>query len=155
MKLNRAPDIIWQDPLQFIAFGFGVGAMPIAPGTFGTLAAMPFYVLLSGLSLKIYIPLVIILFALASWLCHRCERALRVHDHKGMVIDEYIGYFITMIGVTPTMTHLWLGFLLFRIFDIAKPWPISWLDENISGGFGVMLDDAAAGIIACVILHLF
>jgi len=155
MKLNKAPKIIWQKPLQFIAFGFGVGAIPVAPGTFGTLVAIPmYYWLLSPLPVWLYISLVTVLFILACWLCDICSKEIGVHDHGGMVIDEIIGYFITMIAVPPEWKYMLAGFLLFRLFDIWKPWPINLADQHIKGGFGVMFDDLLAALVSCLCLHI-
>jgi len=153
-KINLTPPILWRDPKQFIAFGFGVGAIPIAPGTFGTLAGMPFFLLLAHLPWPIYLIVVMICFAAACWLCEVCSKEIGVHDHTGMVIDEIIGYLITMIAVPATAGWMWLGFVLFRLFDILKPWPISYFDKHVPGGFGVMFDDAVAALASCGILHL-
>lgn len=148
------PEKLWHDPLYFIAFGLGSGALPIAPGTFGTLMAIPFYLLLQHiLPLFYYIGFVILFIAASSWLCERVSREINVHDHPGMCIDEFAGLFVTMIHAPSGWVWIILGFLLFRLFDIWKPWPIRMLDEKVHGGFGIVLDDVAAGVYALLIMQ--
>jgi len=148
------PEKIWQDPLYFIAFGLGSGAMPIAPGTFGTLMAIPFYLLLQQiLPLVGYISFVVLFIVVSSWLCEHISREINIHDHPRMCIDEFAGFFVTMIHAPRGWLWIIIGFLLFRIFDIWKPWPIRFLDEKIHGGFGIVFDDVAAGIYALVIMQ--
>ncbi len=154
MKLNKAPSSIWRNPWQFIAFGFGVGAIPIIPGTFGTLVGVPFYYLLNLTPLWCYISVTVLLFIGACILCDICSKQIGVHDHGGMVIDEIVGYLFTMIAVPATWYWMLLGFILFRFFDMLKPWPISYCDKNISGGFGVMFDDLVAALFSWIILQL-
>ena len=148
------PSKVWQDPLYFIAFGFGSGAMPFAPGTFGTLMAIPFYLLLRPLPLVAYLIVVAILFAGSAWACDRISREIKTHDHPGMCIDEFIGFFVTMISAPHGFYWIVLGFLLFRLFDIWKPWPIYILDEKVHGGFGMVLDDVVAGIYAMIVIQI-
>ena len=88
------------------------------------------------------------------FLCDYTSKALGVHDHSGIVIDEIAGYLITMIAVPFDWLWIVLGFILFRFFDILKPWPISWLDKNLQGGAGIMLDDVLAGIFSLICLHV-
>jgi len=148
------PESIWHEPIYFVAFGLGSGAMPFAPGTFGTLLAIPFYLLLQPLTLPIYIAFVIIFIALSSWICDRVSRQIDVHDHPGMCLDEFAGFFVTMIAAPRGWPWILLGFLLFRLFDIWKPWPIHAIDEKIHGGFGMVLDDIVAGIFAMLIIQI-
>jgi len=148
------PDKVWQDPLYFTAFGFGSGAMPFAPGTFGTLMAIPFYLALRPLPVIFYLGIVLIVIALSSWLSGIISRQINVHDHPGMCIDEIVGFLVTMINAPHGWPWIVLGFLLFRFFDIWKPWPISIIDEKIHGGFGMILDDVVAGIFSCVIIQI-
>lgn len=148
------PEKIWQDPRYFIAFGLGSGAMPVAPGTFGTLMAIPFYLLLQPLPWYAYLIFVIIFIILSAWLSDYVSRAIKVHDHPGMNIDEFAGFFVTMINAPLGFEWILLGFLLFRIFDIWKPWPIRYLDENVHGGFGMLLDDVVAGIFSMIIIQI-
>ena len=145
---------ILADPYCFLAFGFGSGLAPVAPGTFGTLAALPLYALLSELSLPVYVVVVVGLLVAGIRICERCEARLAVHDHSGIVWDEIVGYLITMVGVPFSWKAAVLGFVLFRVFDVLKPWPISRLDRSVPGGLGVMVDDALAGVFAAVCLRL-
>lgn len=154
-KKQPTPDAVWQDPRYFIAFGFGSGAMPVAPGTFGTLMAIPFYLLLSAaLPLTYYIAFVVLFIIGSSWLSDQLSKETDTHDHPGMCIDEFAGFFVTMINAPIGLGWVILGFLLFRFFDIVKPWPISWIDENVHGGFGMILDDVVAGVVSCLIIQL-
>lgn len=152
-KSQKVPDNVWTDPWYFIGFGLGSGAMPIAPGTFGTLFAIPIYLMLSHLPLSYYLTVVAFLFLFSIWLCEKLSREIRVHDHPGMCIDEFIGYFITMIAAPPGWIWIVIGFVLFRIFDILKPFPISWIDKNIHGGVGMILDDAVAGLVSFIVIQ--
>lgn len=150
---NAAPRSVWRNPVHFLAFGFGSGAMPIAPGTFGTLAAVPLYLLIQSLSLWAYLAVVLVVCALGVWLCDVTSRDLGVHDHPGIVWDEIAGYLITMIAA-PAGWQWWLaGFVLFRFFDIIKPWPIAWVDRRVQGGMGIMLDDMLAAVFAWGVLQ--
>jgi len=139
---------------HFFAFGFGSGLAPKAPGTFGTLAAVPVYWLIQDLSWPLYASWLLVTFALGVYWCDRSARELGVHDHGGIVWDEFVGYWITMFLIPVGWWWTLLGFVLFRFFDILKPWPISWLDRNVSGGLGIMVDDVVAGVYACAILQL-
>lgn len=148
------PDTIWQKPTHFIAFGFGTGALPYAPGTFGTLIAIPFYLALQNLPWTIYLGILFAVILGSIWLCHRVAKEINVHDHQGMCLDEVVGYLVTMFNAPHGLIWVLLGFGLFRFFDIVKPWPISYMDEKIPGGAGVILDDVAAGIFSCAILQI-
>ncbi len=144
----------FSDPVQFLAFGFGSGLSPWAPGTIGTLAAVPLYCLMMQLGLPLY-SLILLLAALAGiGICGAASRHLGVHDHGGIVWDEFVGYWITMWAVPFDWLWIVIGFFVFRIFDIAKPWPVSWLDRRVEGGLGIMADDWLAGLMACGTLHL-
>lgn len=148
------PDAVWTNPLYFIAFGLGAGAIPFAPGTFGTLMAIPFYLCLKQLPMMVYIIVVALFCAFSMWLCERISRDTNTQDHPGMCIDEFAGFFVTMIAAPSGFVWLALGFILFRIFDIWKPWPIRFLDRNVHGGIGMVLDDMVAGLFACAIIQL-
>jgi phosphatidylglycerophosphatase A len=127
--------------------------MPFAPGTFGTLMAVPFYLLLRLLPLWAYLLFIIGFIIFTSWLCDRISRETKTDDHPGMCIDEFAGFFVTMIAAPAGIIWIIAGFILFRLFDIVKPWPISWADENIHSGFGMVLDDVLAGVYACAIMQ--
>lgn len=153
VKKTDVPGSIWTNPIHFVAFGFGAGAMKAAPGTFGTLAAVPLYLLLQSLPLAGYIIVVGILFGLGVWLCHVTARDLGVHDHPGIVWDEIVGYLIAMITAPAGWLWLLTGFALFRLFDVWKPWPIHLIDRHVGGGFGIMFDDAVAGVYAWAVMY--
>ena len=144
----------FRDPVHFLAFGFGSGLARKAPGTFGTLAAIPLYLLLAGLPIAGYTLAVALAFLLGIWLCGRASADLGVHDHPGIVWDEFVGLWVALWAVPLDWLWLLLGFGLFRLFDILKPWPIGPLDRRVSGGFGIMIDDIVAGLMACGCLHL-
>lgn len=142
-----------RNPIHLLSFGFGSGYMPVAPGTFGTLVAIPFFLVLSQFDTVNYAVIVIAMFLVGIWFCSYTSQALGVHDHKAIVWDEVVGYLITMFMVPPTLFTICAGFALFRLFDIWKPWPINWLDKYVHGGLGIMLDDVLAGVFALVILQ--
>jgi phosphatidylglycerophosphatase A len=150
-RLNR-PDM--RNPIHLLAFGFGSGLAPKAPGTFGTLVALPLYLVMQGLPLPAYLGLLVVGFLFGIWICGRTSEDLGVHDHGGIVWDEIIGYLLTMAFAPPGWIWLLIGFLLFRFFDILKPWPIRWFDRRVPGGFGIMLDDLLAGVYAGVVILL-
>lgn len=141
-------------PLDFLALGFGSGLVPKGPGTAGTVVAIPVYLLLQPLSVNMYIALVAVLFVVGIPICAHTARRMGVHDHPGIVWDEIVGYLVTMTFAPPGWLWVVAGFVLFRLFDIAKPWPISLLDRHVGGGFGIMVDDLLAGIAAAAVLQL-
>jgi len=144
-----------KDPVMLLAFGFGSGLSPVAPGTAGTLITVPLVLLLQQLGLPFYLGVTAIVLLTGSWVCGYAARKLNVHDHSGIVYDEVAGFLLTMMFVPHGLVWLLAGFVLFRILDAAKPWPISWLDKNIHGGMGIMLDDIVAGLISNAALHAF
>jgi phosphatidylglycerophosphatase A len=141
-------------PLDFLALGFGSGLVPTAPGTAGTVVAIPVYLLLQPLSVPVYIALVAALFIAGIPVCAHTARRMGVHDHPAIVWDEIVGYLVTMTFAPPGGLWMAAGFVLFRLFDIAKPWPIRLLDRSVGGGFGIMADDLLAGIAAAAVLQL-
>jgi len=141
------------NPVHFLSLGFGSGLAPLAPGTFGTMVAVPLVWIMGTLSLEIYLLITLLAFALGVYLCGATARALGVHDHGSIVWDEIVGLMITMIAVPMTWQSMLAGFVLFRLFDIVKPWPIKWADQHLKGGFGIMFDDVLAGIFALLVLH--
>jgi len=146
--------MVFRDPVLFLAFGFGSGLSPKAPGTVGTLAALPVYLLFAAQPLFIYTAIVLVAGVVGVYLCGRASGTLGVHDHPGIVWDEFVGLWIALWAVPTEPLWIIAGFLVFRVFDIAKPWPISWLDRHCKGGLGIMIDDVAAGILACITLHI-
>lgn len=142
------------DVRHFFALGLGSGLAPKAPGTFGTLAAVPFYLLLLNLPIWGYLLALVLAFLLGVWLCDVTARNLGVHDHPGIVWDEFVGYWLAMTVAPQGWLWVILGFVLFRLFDIAKPWPIRQADSRLGGGFGIMFDDVLAGIYAWLTLQI-
>jgi phosphatidylglycerophosphatase A len=142
------------DPIQFLALGFGSGLAPKAPGTFGTLAAIPLVLLCSVLAPLHYVIIVFLMSVIGIYLCGYTAKAAGVHDHPAIVWDEFVGLFITMFMIPITWQTVLVGFILFRLFDIFKPWPISWLDKHCHGGFGIMIDDVVAGFAALACMNI-
>ncbi len=137
----------------WVATGFGVGRAPIAPGTFGTLLGIPLYLILRMLSAPIYALCVVVLFLLGVWICQIAEARLGSRDPGAIVWDEIVGFLIAMFLAPAGWRWIVIGFVLFRVFDVWKPFPIREMDR-LEGGFGVMADDAAAGVYACIALQL-
>jgi len=145
---------IMTDPALFLAFGFGSGLAKKAPGTCGTLAAIPLYWLMIQAGLPIYSLLTVIATVAGIRICGIAADKLGEHDFGGIVWDEVAGYLITMWLVPFSWQTALLGFVLFRIFDIIKPWPIKWIDQKVQGGLGIMLDDVLAGVFAGALLWI-
>ena len=144
---------VLHSPVLWLAFGFGSGLSPKAPGTMGTLAAIPLYLLLAKLPLMGYAFVVLVSFIVGCWLCGEAAKRLGVHDFGGIVWDEFVGYWITMFAAPAGWLWIAVGFVLFRVFDIWKPWPIRVADQQVHGGLGIMLDDVLAGIYAGLALQ--
>lgn len=148
------PGIVLRDPGHLLAFGLGLGLAPVAPGTFGTLLGIPVALALAQVGQAGALAGTALLFAAGVWLCDRSARLLGVHDHPGIVWDEVVGYAIAVLFV-PAAWPWWLAaFLIFRLFDILKPWPIREIDHSLRGGLGTMLDDAVAGLFTGLALSL-
>lgn len=137
-----------------LATYFGIGKSPKAPGTLATLATVPLWYLISQLGPIVYMALTIALVFLGVWASQVYEDHSQTHDSKEIVIDEVVGYLITMAWLPLTWQSALIGFLLFRFFDIVKPPPIRQLDQKVPGGFGVMADDIVAGIFSSIILQI-
>lgn len=152
--MNKVPASVWKNPIHFLAFGLGSGAAPWAPGTFGTLAAVIPFFWFQQLSLPWYLVMLVVTTVIGIWLCDRTSKDIGVKDHGGIVWDEFVGFWITMTLAPAGIFWIVYGFVLFRIFDILKPWPIKWADQKVSGGLGVMLDDIIAGVMAAAILQV-
>ena len=143
----------FKNPVHFLALGFGSGLAAKAPGTFGTLAAIPLYLLMAPLPLTWYLGLTLISVLAGFYICGKAANDMGVHDHGAIVWDEVAGLLITMIAAPAGWIWLLVGFGLFRFFDIIKPWPIRWLDAKVEGGFGIMIDDVLAGVFAFICLQ--
>jgi len=151
VKNPPLPPWSWR-PIPLLALGFGSGRAPVAPGTFGTLVGVLFYLPMSLLPLPWYLGITVLLALIGIPICGLAAREFGVHDHSAIVWDEIVGYLITMAFAPPGWLWIIVGFLLFRFFDILKPWPISWLDRQVCGGLGIMVDDVAAGVFAALVL---
>ncbi|CAN8139116.1 Phosphatidylglycerophosphatase A [uncultured Thiomicrorhabdus sp.] len=152
---NRVPappfSKITKDPAQFLGYGLGSGLITPAPGTWGTIAGLILFLpILLWSETAAWVVLLAGLFA-GSWICQKSADAIGVHDHGGIVWDEFVGIWIVLI-LLPEQTWIWwlAAFVSFRVFDIVKPWPIKWLDHQLEGGFGIMADDVLAAIFAAL-----
>lgn len=153
--MNRAPASIWRNPIHFLAFGLGSGAAPWAPGTFGTAAAViPYLLWIQHLSPVWFLLLLAVTFVIGVWLCEQTSEDLGVHDHSGIVWDEFVGYWLTMFLAPQGWQWALIGFVLFRFFDVLKPWPVKWADRRVAGGFGIMVDDVFAGVYAWLCMQV-
>ena len=147
---------LFASPVNFLALGFGSGLAPRAPGTFGTLAAVPIYLVLVWLDNEtVYLSIMLLIVVAGIWICERSAQLLGVHDHPAIVWDEIAGYLVTMAFVPWSLTNMIAGFCLFRLFDIWKPWPICIIDKKLKGGLGIMLDDVLAALYAALFLSWF
>jgi phosphatidylglycerophosphatase A len=153
-KNQLTPKQIMTDPILFLAFGFGSGLAKKAPGTCGTLAAVPLYLLIAQTGNLIYSLATIVATIVGIWICDKAAEKLGEHDFGGIVWDEIAGYLITLWFIPFSWLNVVLGFILFRFFDILKPWPIKVADRKVKGGFGIMLDDVLAGVFANLVLVL-
>lgn len=150
--MTRVSPQLLRDPVHFLALGFGAGLAPVAPGTAGTLVGVLLDPLLRPLGLELRIVLVASMFLAGIWLCGQSAQRLGVHDHSAIVWDEIVGYLALMLVLPAGWTWALAGFLVFRLFDIWKPWPIRQLDHAVEGGFGIMLDDLAAAAWGALLL---
>jgi len=154
MVKSIPPNMLIKHPVLLLATGFGSGLLPKAPGTFGTLAAIPLYVMISGFGMATYWVTFMSLFFIGLLICKKATELLKVDDHPSIVWDEIVGYLITMYSLPQNWTLIIAGFILFRMFDILKPWPIKMIDKTVKGGLGIMLDDVIAGAAANIILQI-
>jgi phosphatidylglycerophosphatase A len=141
-----------RDPVHFVALGFGSGLAPRAPGTAGTLVGVLLDPLLRPLGLELRIVVVALMFGFGVWICGESARRLGTHDHPGIVWDEIVGYLALMLVLPAGWAWALAGFVVFRFFDIVKPWPIRQLDHGVSGGLGIMLDDIMAAAWGALVL---
>ena len=140
------------DPVHILAFGFGTGLAPLAPGTFGSLLGVLLAWLTLDLGLMTQIGCAVFLFVSGIWICGESSRRLGIHDHGGIVWDEIAAMYMVLIAAPPTLFAWILAFGLFRAFDVVKPWPIRDLDHRLGGGLGIMLDDLVAALYAALLL---
>lgn len=139
-------------PATLVATSFGAGFSPKAPGTMGTLTAIPIAYGLAHLGLAAFVAGTVIITAIGTWAASRFVAATGTEDDQRIVVDEVAGYLVTLLPVAKTPVHLGLAFVLFRLFDIWKPQPVRWVDDHVHGGWGVMADDLAAGVYAAMVL---
>ncbi len=144
MVLRPRPGFAFVHPAHFIAFGFGAGLAPVAPGTFGTLVAFPLWWLLEGIAPLVLCALVALLFAIGVWACELTGRHLGVADHGAMVWDEVVAFLAVLLVVPGQSAWQIAAFVVFRLFDVVKPSPIRQFERRFKGGFGVMFDDLLA-----------
>jgi phosphatidylglycerophosphatase A len=143
-------------PASIIATWFGAGLLPFMPGTWGSLAALPFAWIIAWLfGARALLLAAAVLFVIGWWAAAQVTRASGVEDAGSIVVDEVAGQWLALVVTPPDLIAYALGFVLFRLFDIAKPWPARWADETLGGGFGVMADDVVAGFYAATALLLF
>jgi phosphatidylglycerophosphatase A len=140
--------------LHLLSLGFGTGLVPKLPGTAGTVVGVVLFLPLQYLPWQYYLAVTLVMFVAGIWLCGRTADRLGVHDHPAIVWDEIVGYLVTMCLAPPGWMWLLAGFILFRIFDIWKPWPIRWLDKQVRGGLGIMLDDLLAAVYAMICIQI-
>lgn len=141
-------------PSCFLAYGFGAGLSPKAPGTVGTLVAIPLYWVMQSWPLWLYLTAILVGFIAGIWICQQAVNWLKKEDPSAVVWDEIVGFWVTMIAAPAGWQWIVVGFVFFRLFDIWKPWPISVADQKLHGGFGIMLDDILAGVFALICLQL-
>ena len=157
--MSKGPDnlarTVLTDPVHFLAFGFGTGLAPFAPGTFGSLPGIVLFWLTLDFGLYVQLGVAVALVLAGIWLCGESARRIGVHDHGGIVWDEIVGMYVTLLVAPLSLTGWALAFVAFRLFDIVKPWPIRDLDHSIQGGLGIMLDDLVAALYAALLLALY
>ena len=149
-----SPRVVLSDPVHLLAFGFGLGLSPVAPGTVGTLLGVLFAWLALNLGFYAQIGIAVGLVVAGIWICDNSSRRIGQHDPGGIVWDEIAAMYIVLLFAPVTITAWILAFTLFRFFDIVKPWPIRDLDHSIRGGLGIMLDDLVAALYAVILLAL-
>jgi phosphatidylglycerophosphatase A len=157
--MTKPPDnlarTVMTDPVHILAFGFGTGLAPVAPGTFGSLPGILLFWLTMDYGLYVQLGVALTITLAGFWICGESARRIGVHDHGGIVWDEIVGMYVTLLAAPVSLTGWVLAFVLFRIMDIVKPWPIRDMDHRIDGGVGIMLDDLAAALYAAILLGLY
>ena len=147
--LNK--NFILKNTHHMIALGFGTGLYKKAPGTLGTLVAIPFFLAINKADIYLQLLFAVMVFFLGIWSSNVTSKSLKLKDPSCIVIDEIAAFLLLLILINPNTYQLIYAFILFRIFDIWKPYPISWLEKKYSGGFGIMIDDIAAALMALII----
>ena len=142
------------NPIHLLAVGLGSGMSPIMPGTMGSAMAIPLWLLFNGLQPYLYWVLIVVAFIFGCFLCQKTSDDTHTHDSGHIVWDEFVGMWITLFFI-PQISVLWvaIAFVAFRVFDMAKPWPIRWFDKRVPGGFGIMVDDVIAAIFSSLTVY--
>jgi phosphatidylglycerophosphatase A len=157
--MSKPPDnlarTVMTDPVHILAFGFGAGLAPFAPGTFGSLPGVLLFWFTMDFGLYVQLGVALSATLAGVWICGESARRIGVHDHGGIVWDEIVGMYLTLMVAPFSVTGWILAFVLFRVMDIVKPWPIRSLDHRIDGGIGIMLDDLVAALYAAILLVLY
>jgi len=155
---DREPDklvrMVARDPVHWFAFGFGAGLLPIAPGTWGSLATALVFWAMAPVDALALLGGAAFLFVAGVWICGESARRIGVHDHGGIVLDEVVGMLLTLVVTRPEPLWIGVAFLCFRVFDVWKPWPIRDVDHSLTGGLGIMLDDVLAAAYAAAVVFL-
>jgi phosphatidylglycerophosphatase A len=151
---RRLPPRVLRDPVHLLALGFGSGLAPFAPGTFGSVVGLVIGLAVLQLGFAFACAATAVAIVAGFWICGESARRLGVHDHPAIVWDEIAGMMITLLAAPATWWGALLGFALFRLFDVWKPWPIREIDHGMRGGAGIMLDDVLAGILSAGVLWL-
>jgi phosphatidylglycerophosphatase A len=146
---------VLRDPVHILAFGFGTGLAPVAPGTFGSLPGILLFWLTLDFGLYVQLGVAAAITLAGVWICGESARRIGVHDHGGIVWDEIVGMYVTLLAAPVSVTGWVLAFVFFRVMDIVKPWPIRDLDHRLGGGVGIMLDDLAAALYAAILLGIY
>ena len=146
---------VLRDPIHILAFGFGTGLAPFAPGTFGSLPGILLFWLTLDYGLFVQLGVAVAITMAGIWICGESARRIGVHDHGGIVWDEIVGMYVTLLVAPLSVTGWVLAFVFFRVMDIVKPWPISDLDHRLGGGLGIMLDDLVAALYAAILLGIY
>ena len=145
---------VFGDPVHLLAFGFGAGLSPKAPGTAGSVWGVALAVATASWGWQWELGLAVLMTLVGVWICGVSAKRLGVHDHGGIVWDEIVGAYLIFLPIPRTWPWLLAGFVVFRILDIVKPWPIRELDHRLHGGLGIMLDDVVAALIGAVFLAM-
>ncbi len=157
--MSQQPDnlarTVMTDPVHFLAFGFGTGLAPFAPGTFGSIPGVLLFWLTMDFGLYVQLGVALAITLAGIWICGESARRIGVHDHGGIVWDEIVGMYITLLAAPVSVVGWVLAFAFFRVMDIVKPWPIRDVDHRLGGGVGIMLDDLVAALYAAVLLGLY
>ncbi len=142
------------NPMHCLSLGLGCGLSPLAPGTIGTLLGVPIYLLIMDIGVLFYLSIVLVIIGVGTAVAEYTSEALGGRDHRAIVIDEIAGFLVACISLPSGWVYLLLAFVLFRIFDIVKPWPVDFIDQQVKGGVGIMADDLMAGLYTLLCIQL-